>query len=579
MNLTKDIHERALLWSSSDIFDRETRQEIQELLDVRNEKEIINRFYKDLEFGTGGMRGVMGAGLSRFNIYNVRRATQALALYLKKLEPKKKLTIAVAYDSRMNSRFYAEAVCEILASHKIHSLITRQMRPVPMLSFMVRHFHCDAGVCITASHNPAEYNGYKIYWKSGGQLTPPHDGNILEFYKQLSDYAKLPSYSFQTAIKESFTKEVLEELDNPYFEKLNTLSLFKGGRDLKIVYTPLHGTGIYAVPRALKNFGFHNVKLVEEQSEPDGKFPTVESPNPEDPRSLTLAQKLAVSLNADVVFATDPDADRLAVVVREEDTWKMFSGNQMGALLFNYVLSLSKKENKTPTNGFTIKTTVTSKLIEDVSNYYGFPCEETLTGFKWICDLIEAYESGKIKPYKSFICGAEESYGFLAGSFVRDKDAILSCVVACEMLAYYKSLNKTLSSVLDELYMRHGYYFDCLETLTLPGKDGEEKIRNIMQNLRNKSPRKIGDYVVLNVKDYLYSGFDSKQKLPSSDVLLFECQDAKITVRPSGTEPKIKIYVSVYSSTQNITSLFEVKKKSESKMQNLLKAVSQWTQI
>jgi phosphoglucomutase len=431
------------------------------------------------------------------------------------------------------------------------------MRPVPMLSFMVRHFKCDAGVCITASHNPAAYNGYKIYWNSGGQLTPPHDKKILDFYTALSDYGLISFQAFNEAKKAGYIVELDKELDSAYLDRVHTLSLFKGKRDLKIVYSPLHGTGVYAVPQALSRFGFQNLTLVPEQSEPDGNFPTVASPNPEDPRALVLAMKLGASLEADLVLATDPDADRLAVVVREDGKWKVFSGNQMGALLFNYVLSLSKSQKRLPSNAFTIKTIVTSDLLKDISTYYGLPCEETLTGFKWICDRVEEYESGKLKPYREFICGAEESYGFLAGTFVRDKDAVLTSVVVSEMLSYYKSLKKNLSEVLDELFLRHGVYHESLETVNLPGKKGDEKIKEIMASLRKNPPASIGNYKIQTIKDYLLrksktSNVETEISLPVSDVLQFVCNGALLTVRPSGTEPKIKLYLSLFYPPEKI---------------------------
>lgn len=586
MKLSKDLLEKATLWAKADCFDKETKKEIQDLLDSKNESELTNRFYRDLEFGTGGMRGIMGAGTARFNAYNVKRASQALASYLRELYGDKEIKVAVTYDSRNNSRLYAELACEVLTWNKIKCILTRNMRPVPMLSFMVRHFQCDAGICITASHNPAQYNGYKIYWKSGGQLSPPHDNNIFKYYSQLNDYSKLHSLPLAEAKKKALLSETEEELDNAYIEKLSSLSLFKGNRNLKIVYSPIHGSGIFALPKALARFGFEDLSIVEEQSKPDGNFPTVSSPNPEDPKALDLALKLAKKLNADIVLGTDPDADRLAVMVREDKEWKMFTGNQMGALLFDYVLSQSKKQNKLPANGLAIKTVVTSDLLKDVAEHYGLACEETLTGFKWICDLVEDYESGKNKPYKQFVCGAEESYGFLTGTFVRDKDAVLSAVIATEMLAYYRSIHKHLSEVLDDIYIRHGVYYELLETLTLPGKEGDEKIRKIMIDLRKSPPHKIGGFKVLSLKDYQTrqwqfldkDEFKSKGSisLPVSDVLEFNCEHAKISIRPSGTEPKIKVYISVFESTKNHKreDLASLKEKAASKAKTLLSAFS-----
>ncbi len=436
------------------------------------------------------------------------------------------------------------------------------MRPVPMLSFMVRHYKCQAGICITASHNPAPYNGYKVYWNGGGQLIPPHDKHIWDFYKEISDYSKIPFLAFAQACQRGLVSEIGDELDQSYFAKLKLLSLFEGNRDLKIVYSPLHGTGIFAVPKGLEQFGFHDVSIVQEQSQPDGNFPTVASPNPEEYSSLAMALELGSSIKADIILATDPDSDRLAVVIRENAVWQNFSGNQMGALLFEYLLSRLKAKNKLPADGFTIKTIVTSELLRDISNSYGLPCEETLTGFKWICDLVERYESGQLSPAKKFLCGAEESYGFLAGTFVRDKDAILSSVIATEMVAYYRSLNRTLSEVLDELFMRHGFYYELLETITLPGKDGDERIQFLMKSLRQSPPIQIGVHPVEFAKDYLELQMTKRVgsqfvrhaaiDLPKSDVLQYLCHGVHLTIRPSGTEPKIKVYLSTVASTKSL---------------------------
>ncbi len=573
MHLPEDIHEKALQWAQSPIFDKKTSKEIQDLLDQKNEAELINRFYKDLEFGTGGMRGIMGAGTFRINIYNIRKATHALAQYLRSLYLDKTITVAIAYDSRHNSRTYAQTTAEVLSGHKIKTLITKEMRPVPLLSFMVRHFECQAGVCITASHNPSQYNGYKVYWQDGGQIVPPHDKKIFQFYNASHDLTKIPSVSFEIGQKQNLIKEIDDELDSAYLEQLKTVSFFSGKKDLQIVYTPLHGTGVYVIPKALKLFGFQNVSIVKEQAQPDGDFPTVPSPNPEDPRSLTMALELASSIKADIVLATDPDSDRLAVVVNENGQWVNFSGNQMGALLFEYVLSSLKTKGLLPSHGMTIKTIVTSNLLSDISTHYGASCEETLTGFKWICNLVESYESGQITPYKKFLCGAEESYGFLAGSFVRDKDAILASVLAVEMLAFYHSHNKNLSAVLDDLYLRHGLYQETLQTITLPGKAGDEKIRKIMLYFRQTPPKKIGSHKVDEIIDYSIDGIKRKGEkskgmptnLTTSDVLQFFCGGTKITVRPSGTEPTIKVYLSAHSPAHLLSRENLSDKKVESK--------------
>lgn len=580
--MNTEILQKAKYWSEASCFDSSTHEEILPLIEKKDETELTNRFYKDLEFGTGGMRGIMGAGTARFNVYNVKRASEALAQYLKSLyrEPVK---IALSYDSRHHSRLFAETAVSVFASHGIRSYLTKEMRPVPMLSFMVRHFKCHAGVCITASHNPPEYNGYKIYWKCGGQLTPPHDKEILRRYEELSDYSLLPDFSLSQAREKNLVEDVLEDLDSAYISALKTLSSEKANKKLKIVYSPLHGSGIYAVPQALKAFGFEDLHVVKDQEKPDGRFPTVASPNPEDPKALVLAKNLALEINADLVLATDPDADRLAVVVREGSSWKSFNGNEMGALIFNYRLQQLKEKGQIPDNAFTVKTTVTSNLLKRISESYGIPCEETLTGFKWICHRIEAYESGSLKPYKKFLCGAEESFGYLVENFVRDKDAVLASAFVAEMLYYYKEKEISLSSVLEDLYLQHGFYHEHLETITLPGKDGSEKIKEVMRSLRENKIKRLGTSKVQTVRDYKDSSVcnlegDSFKKssdieLPKSDVIEFLGEDCSLTVRPSGTEPKLKIYISLWKDPKGLKSsdLKILKEKSSKYSSDLIR--------
>jgi len=555
MALDSEILKRAQYWATSPAFSKETNAEINSLLIDKKNDELIERFYRDLEFGTGGLRGIMGAGTSRMNIYNIRKATTALALYLKSQHQGTALQVAISHDSRNEARNFAMAAAEVLAEFGILAIITSELRPTPILSFAVRHFGCQAGICVTASHNPAVYNGYKVYWQTGGQLVPPHDQAIIEFYKQIENYDQLKFIPYEEAKSRGLIKEVSDELDDAYFARLARVQMKRPTIQPKIVYTPIHGTGITAVPRALKMFGFTDVHIVSEQSKPDGNFPTVKSPNPEDHEALELAVSLGRKINADLILATDPDADRIAVLVKEDDDFTFLNGNQLVCLLTEYVLSAQKEQKILHASPLVIKTIVTTELLRDIAHHWGASCEDTLTGFKWICDLIEAYESGSKLPYRKFICGGEESFGFMCDSFVRDKDAISGCALAAEMVAHYKSKNQTLSQVLDEIFVRHGVYQESLYTLTLPGKSGADKIKLLMENLRIHPPKVLDGLKIVKIFDLekleelTLSANEEKrtiEEFPKSDVLQFFLEDgSKISVRPSGTEPKIKFYISV----------------------------------
>ena len=575
----KDIYERASYWSTASVFSKTTRDEIKELLTANNNSEIIDRFYRDLEFGTGGLRGVMGSGTARMNVYNIRKATTALAIYLKSINPQKSMSVAISYDSRNKSLDFARSAAEVLSAHNIKVFITKDLRPVPLLSFMTRHLDCDAGICVTASHNPPEYNGFKVYWSNGGQLVPPHDRNIIDNYLAIRSYEELLYTDYDLAVNENKIIEVGEEVDGQYLNELAGLRLNppSNRETIKIVYSPIHGSGGTLVPKALELFGFSDYHIVKEQEEPDGDFPTVTSPNPEDPRALDLAIDLAEKLNADVILATDPDTDRLALIVREDGKQIHFNGNQLGSLLTEYVLSSHKKNGTLPKNPIIIKTIVTTKLQDDIARHHGVESEDTLTGFKWICDLIEKRQNSENHP-KTFICGSEESYGFLAGNFVRDKDAVMACAMTCEMIAYYKSIGKSLSGILDDLFLKHGLYHEKLGTLTLPGKKGAEKIEHMIKNLRNAPPRDICGKSLKQIWDFQTSEkFDitddgtqlfGKINLPKSNVLQFFLNDgSKISIRPSGTEPKLKIYTSVRRALhpgENLSNKkLEVKKLAE----------------
>ena len=548
-------------WSESLVFDEDTRKEISDLIKADNQKELSDRFYRDLEFGTGGLRGILGAGSARMNFYNVRKASHALALQVKESFPEiKAAKIALTYDSRKFSREFAVAASEVFAAHGIIALITKELRPVPMLSFLVRDQSCQAGVCITASHNPPNYNGYKVYWNTGGQITPPVDKKIIDKYLSIRRYEDIPLMSFEKALASGLAVEVGTELDDKYFEKVKTLSLNPdlGRKGFKIAYTPLHGTGAYPVRRALECFGFEHIHIVPEQEKPDGSFPTVKSPNPEDSEALKMAVALARKVEADIVLATDPDADRIGIAVREHGDYLFLNGNQIGCLLTDYFLGSLKAHGKLPPNALVIKTIVTTEMERKIAESYNVACEETLTGFKWICGLIEEYESGQRKPYKKYVCGGEESFGFLADSFVRDKDGVSSCAIAAEMVAYYKAKGKSISQVLNELYRKHGVYQESLHTITLPGKDGAERITKMMRELREHPPRQLDGVAVEILRDYKLRqemslmGESYKKTsdltLPVSDVLQFNLKDGtRVSARPSGTEPKIKFYVSVCS--------------------------------
>ena len=484
-----EILKEAKYWASSSDFDSETNNEISKLLENNNSTEINNRFYKDLEFGTGGLRGIVGAGTAYMNIFNIRKASFALGQYILEQNIENK-TIAISYDSRNHSQLFAKTAAEVFAYLGINVLITKEMRPVPMLSFMVRHFKCVAGVCITASHNPPNYNGYKVYWQTGGQITPPHDNEIINIYKNIHNYNSLPFTEYNNALKNNKIKEIKEELDSSYHSELQTLRKHnKTWNNVKIVYTPLHGSGIYAVPKALESFGFSNIILEPEQKIADGNFPTVSSPNPEDSEALSKGIQCAKENNADLILATDPDCDRLAMVVKTEQGYKKFNGNQLACLLTEYTLDMEAKENRLNTNSHIIKTIVTTDLISKIAAHYNIKSYETLTGFKWIADHIEKNTPRGEDKKSDFVCGGEESYGFLVGSFVRDKDAISSCCIAAEMYAYYKSINLSLDNVLDNIFCRDGLYQESLYTLTLEGKRGSQDIDKVMNTLSKPSPK------------------------------------------------------------------------------------------
>jgi phosphoglucomutase len=551
----EEIKKKALAWTGEE-FDKETREKVKWLID-NDEKELVDAFYKDLEFGTGGLRGIMGAGTNRMNIYTVGMATQGLANYLRKSFEGKEIKVAIAYDSRNNSKLFATTAAEILSANGIKVFIFDDIRPTPELSFAVRYLHCQSGIVITASHNPKEYNGYKVYWEDGGQIVPPHDKNIIE------EVGKIKSVSQINFDKnESLITIIGEEVDNAYINEIKKLSLNSDlKKDLKIVYTPIHGTGIKMLPRVLEVYGFKDVITEPKQSIPDGNFPTVKSPNPENAEALSLAIKLAKQEGADLVLATDPDADRVAAGVKHHGDIELINGNQIASLLTYYIL---KHRTDLKSTDFIVKTIVTTDLLCDIAESFCVRCIEVLTGFKYIAEKIRINE-GK----QRFICGGEESYGFLTGDYTRDKDAISTGALLAEAAAWAKSQGKTLIDVLDDIYSEYSLYSEHLINVVKKGVEGAAQIAEIMERLR-KAPFELPGLKIKETFDYkLQKIFDEEGEkpllgFPVSNVLQFVYDDGtKVSVRPSGTEPKIKFYISVKSKFEGENSKIALHKKIE----------------
>ncbi len=541
-------------WLSNDYFDEATKAELKAIKD--DENEIKERFYADLEFGTAGLRGVIGAGTNRMNIYTVRKATQGLANYIKKMG-KAAQGLAIAYDSRRMSPEFADEAALCLAANGIKAYVFESLRPTPELSFAVRELKCTAGINITASHNPPEYNGYKVYWEDGAQITPPNDTGIMAEVKAVTDYSTVKTMDKETAKAENLYEVIGQVIDDAYMEQLKKQvrhldSIKEVQKDLKIVYTPLHGTGNIPARRVLKELGFENVYVVPEQELPDGEFPTVSYPNPEAKEAFELALKLAKEKDADLVLATDPDADRLGVYVKDSKTGEYITltGNMSGCLLADYEISQIKELQGLPEDGALIKTIVTTNMADAIAKYYGVKLIEVLTGFKYIGQQILGFEqSGK----GTYLFGFEESYGCLIGTHARDKDAIVATMALCEAAAYYKTKGKTLWDAMIDMYERYGYYKDDVKSITMKGIEGLDKIQKILEDLRNNPPAQIGKYQVLSARDYkkdtiqnMKTGEITATGLPSSNVLYYDLEDdAWVCVRPSGTEPKVKLYYGI----------------------------------
>ncbi|MCI9052452.1 MAG: phospho-sugar mutase [Lachnospiraceae bacterium] len=541
-------------WLSNDYFDEATKAELKAIKD--DENEIKERFYADLEFGTAGLRGVIGAGTNRMNIYTVRKATQGLANYIKKMG-KAAQGVAIAYDSRRMSPEFADEAALCLAANGIKAYVFESLRPTPELSFAVRELKCTAGINITASHNPPEYNGYKVYWEDGAQITPPNDTGIMAEVKAVTDYSTVKTMDKETAKAKNLYEVIGQVIDDAYMEQLKKQvrhldSIKEVQKDLKIVYTPLHGTGNIPARRVLKELGFENVYVVPEQELPDGEFPTVSYPNPEAKEAFELALKLAKEKDADLVLATDPDADRLGVYVKDSKTGEYITltGNMSGCLLADYEISQIKELQGLPEDGALIKTIVTTNMADAIAKYYGVKLIEVLTGFKYIGQQILGFEqSGK----GTYLFGFEESYGCLIGTHARDKDAIVATMALCEAAAYYKTKGKTLWDAMIDMYERYGYYKDDVKSITMKGIEGLDKIQKILEDLRNNPPAQIGKYQVLSARDYkkdtiqnMKTGEITATGLPSSNVLYYDLEDdAWVCVRPSGTEPKVKLYYGI----------------------------------
>lgn len=553
-------------WINNPYFDEAAKEELRGISD--DEQEIKERFYKDLEFGTAGLRGIIGAGTNRMNIYTVRKATQGLANYIARKNAKEQ-GVAIAYDSRRMSPEFADEAALCLAANGIKAYVFESLRPTPELSYAVRRLGCIAGINITASHNPPEYNGYKVYWEDGAQITPPHDKGIMDEVKAVIDYSTVKTMEKEEAKASGMYEIIGAEVDDGYIAELKKQVLHQEAIDemkaeLKIVYSPLHGTGNIPARRILKELGFENVYVVKEQELPDGDFPTVSYPNPEAEEAFTLGLKLAKDVDADLILATDPDADRLGVYVKDTKSgeYKVLTGNMSGCLLADYEISERKSVKGLPEDGYLIKSIVTSNMAKAIAKEYGAGFAEVLTGFKYIGQkILEFEQTGK----GSYLFGFEESYGCLIGTYARDKDAIVATMALCEAAAFYKTKGKTLWDAMVDMYDKYGYYKEDIKSVTLKGIEGLEKIQEILEAFRKNPPSEVGGYQVLRARDYqsgiiknVKTGEETQTGLPASNVLYYDLEDdAWLCVRPSGTEPKVKFYYGIKGS-----SLEDAKKRS-----------------
>src|SRR5579862_2208490 len=562
-NITMDnaIQQKVDMWLNGN-YDHDTKEEIRKL-ELENPSELTEAFYKNLEFGTGGLRGLMGVGTNRMNKYTVGMATQGYANYLKQSfsdQPK----VAIAYDSRNNSKFFAETAAKVFAANGIKVYLFQSLRPTPELSFTIRQLGCQGGVVCTASHNPKEYNGYKAYWNDGGQLVPPHDENVIKEVEKIGSVEEV-----RWAGGENNISIIGKEMDEAYLSMVRSLSVYpeiiEKQHNLRIVYTPIHGTGIKLVPEVLQRFGFTNVHIVDEQATPNGNFPTVVNPNPEESEAMSIGLRKAKELEADILLGTDPDADRVGIGVKDNSgNWVLMNGNQTAVLAFTYLIEARKAKGIAQPNDMVVKTIVTTDMIDEIAKQTGIKCYNVLTGFKWIAELIKEKEADE-----NYVIGGEESYGLMIGAKLRDKDAVSAVAILCEMSAYEKSQGKSLYDKLISLYVKYGFYKERLISITKKGMNGQKEIADMMESYRQNPPKTINNSQVVQLFDYelrkgknLHSGESFEITLPKSNVLQFILADgSKISARPSGTEPKIKFYFSVHT-TLNEGSKFEDTKKT-----------------
>lgn len=567
----EEILNNAKQWLS-DTFDSETQQEIQQLINS-NPENLTDRFYKNLEFGTGGIRGIVGAGTNRINKYTLGKATQGLSNYLHKTYPNKALKVAIGYDCRHDSEWLAKVVADVLSANNIQVFLFEDMRPTPELSFAVNYLGCDAGIVLTASHNPPEYNGYKVYWNDGGQIVPPQDTEIINEVNSLA----FSEINFNT--KEELITSIGSEIDEAFWKASLANGTFdiKGREDLKIVFTSLHGTSIKLIPEVLKRAGYTQVHIVEEQAIPDGDFSTVESPNPEEPAALKMAVDLANKIDADIVLGTDPDSDRIGIAVRDiEGNMKLLNGNQTMSMMTDFLISYWKRQGKLNGKQFVGSTIVSTNLVNEITDSYGVETKVGLTGFKWIAKMIKDH------PELNFIGGGEESFGYMVGDFVRDKDAVTAALLACEIAANAKANNSSFYEELLNLYTRHHFYKEHLISLIKKGMDGAQQIKQMMVDLRNNPLSEIDGSKVKYLYDYqasirknLLTGEETVIDIPKSNVLIYHTEDGtKIAARPSGTEPKIKFYFSVKSVLNSIESEKETEAILDTKIQRIIKELN-----
>jgi phosphoglucomutase len=565
------ILEKVNVWLNGS-FDQVVKDEVRKLL-TSNPEESADAFYRNLEFGTGGLRGIMGVGTNRMNKYTVGMATQGYANYLKHSFPNTEVRVAIAHDSRNNSRFFAETTANVFAANGIKVFLFEDLRPTPELSFAIRHLRCQGGVVCTASHNPKEYNGYKAYWDDGAQLVPPHDKNVI---KEVEKIASIDEVKWSGGEKNITL--IGKEIDRVYIEMVKGLSVYpeviKKQHDLKIVYTPIHGTGITLVPEVLKQFGFTNVNIVKEQSVPDGNFPTVVYPNPEEKETMSIGLRKAQELDADILLGTDPDADRVGIgVLNNHGEWVLMNGNQTAVLAFNYVIEARKTKGIARPNDMVITTIVTTGMINRIAEASGVTCYNVLTGFKWIAEMIREKEG-----MENYVIGGEESFGLMIGDKIRDKDAVSAVAILCEMAAYEKDKGRSLFDKLIDLYIQYGFYKEDLISITKKGMDGQQQIAAMMESYRVNPPKMINGSEVVKLLDYelqkeknLKTGEEWEIKLPKSNVLQFVLADETlISARPSGTEPKIKFYFSVNTRLSSISEFDKANKELDGKIKSII---------